>query len=458
MPRIAIGETLFGRYVIEEMADEGYFGWVYFARDNVLPRTVAIKELKPHWLAEPEIVKRFLNEARAAARLQHPNIVTILDVKPEDRPRFIILERLAESLRSLMKKEGQLPVRRAIRIATEICSALELAHAHGIIHRDLKPENLLVASTGEVKICDFGIAHLPRGLGGSGTVLRSGQAHPGTPIYRSPEQIKGLSLDGRSDLYTVGAILYEMLAGRHYFDSSAMSWAAIDEFIVRQPPVPPSQFLPAIPPDMEALILRLLEKDPAARLPDAASVIQALDKVAVQDEGQPVAAFAPVLAVLSANARREGNRTRFQVRMEATNEGVAAANNWCGLTFHFPSLSDKDGLSEHDIRAWGSADPFLRFPGDLIWGFREDGSWAEIPARHLMVEFAMQKWSPGEHFHLEAVLLLDLPEITVHARAWGSIRKADGSEIASHSPPWVDADTKDQQGFPCNLLRIGLKR
>lgn len=162
------------------------------------------------WLGEPEIMKRFFNDAHAAARLQHPNIVRIIDVKPEDEPRFIIMEQLAESLRNLMDREGQLSVRRSARIATEVCSALELAHAHGIIHRDIKPENLLVASTGEIKVCDFGIAHLPGDLGGGGTVLTPGQGHPGTLAYRSPEQVEGLMLDGRSDLYTVGAVLYEI--------------------------------------------------------------------------------------------------------------------------------------------------------------------------------------------------------------------------------------------------------
>jgi serine/threonine protein kinase len=455
MPDIAIGETLFGRYVVEEVAPEGYFGWVYFARDKVLPRSVAIKELKPHWVQSSEIMKRFLNEAHAAARLQHPNIVTIINVEPQDKPRFIILEKLKESLRQLMKREGRLSVQRSARIAADICSALELAHAHGIIHRDIKPENLLVASTGAIKVCDFGIAHLPRDLGGGGTDYVLG--HPGTPEYKSPEQVKGLALDGRSDLYAVGAVLYEMLTGRHYFDYSDMNRFEIDEFIKHGSPVPPSQFLPTIPPDLDAVIMRLLEKDPSARFPDAASVNRALGKFAALDESRVDAAFMPVLTAISTAALHEGKRTRFRIRLEATNEGAAEANNWCGLTLHFPSLSDKDRFTTNDIRAWGSADPFMRFPGDLIWGFGHHGKWAEIPAKHLMVEFAVQKWSPGEHFHLEAELLLEISEIQVHARTWGSLKKPDGSEIASFDPTWSNVDTKDQQGFPCNVLVIGLK-
>jgi serine/threonine protein kinase len=455
MPNIAIGDTLFGRYVIEKMAGEGYFGRVYFARDKVLPRSVAIKELKSHWVQEPEIMKRFLNDARAAARLQHPNIVTIINVEPEDEPRFIILERLAESLDELMIREGRLSVQRSTRFAADICSALELAHAHGIIHRDIKPANLLISFTGAIKVCDFGIAHLPRDLGGGGTVYESG--HPGTPEYRSPEQVKGLALDGRSDLYAVGAVLYKMLTGRHYFDYSKMSRFEVDEFIVHGSPVPPSRFLPTIPPDLEAIIMRLLEKDPAARFPDAAVVGHALSKFAAQDESRVDAAFMPVLTAISTAALHEGKRTRFRVRLEAANEGTAEANGWCGLTLHFPTLSDKDRFAAQDIRAWGSANHFMRFPGDLIWGFGNDGKWAEIPAKHLMVEFAVQKWSPGEHFHLEVALLLDISEIQVHARTWGSLIKPDSSVIQSNDPAWSSVDTKDQQGFPCNVLVVGLK-
>src|SRR3989442_859901 len=133
--RIADGETLFERWIIEKMVGEGTFGRVYFAHDKFLPRSVAIKELKSRWLGESAVVTRFWNEAQAVARLQHPNIVTIIDRRPLDEPpQFIILERLTESLRDLMNREGPLSVLRSTRIAADICSALELAHAHGIIH------------------------------------------------------------------------------------------------------------------------------------------------------------------------------------------------------------------------------------------------------------------------------------------------------------------------------------
>jgi serine/threonine protein kinase len=248
-----------------------------------------------------------------------------------------------------------------------------------------------------------------------------------------------------------------MLTGRHYFDYSKMSRFEIDEFIVHGVPAPPSRFLSTIPPDLDAVIMRLLEKDPAARFPDAAAVSQALGKFAARDESRVGAAFLPVLTAISTAALRERKRTRFRVRLEATNEGDTEANNWCGLTLHFPTLSDKDRIAANDIHAWGSADLFIRFPGDLIWGFGHHGKWGEIPAKHLMIEFAVQQWSPGEHFHLEAALLLEASEIQVHARAWGSLKKPDESVIQSNDPGWSNADTKDQQGFPCNVLVIGLK-
>jgi hypothetical protein len=273
----------------------------------------------------------------------------------------------------------------------------------------------------------------------------------------SPEQVQGLPLDGRSDLYAVGAVLYELLVGRHYFDFSAMSPFEIEEFIVRGRPSPPSQFVPSIPLDLDALIMRLLEKDRDARFPDAGSVNYVLRKIAEREALRLGGVFTPVLSFINASARREGPKTRFQVRLEATNEGTAEANSWCGLTLHFPQLSDRGQLTAHDIRAWGSGEPLMHFTGDPIMGFGDDGKWVQFPAKHLMVECSVQKWSPGEHLHLEVMLLLNVSEIQVHARMWGSLKTLDGREIASNDPPWSSADAKDQQGFPCNVLVVGLK-
>lgn len=124
--------------------------------------------------------------------------------------------------------------------------------------------------------------------------------------------------------------------------------------------------------------MRLLEKDPGARYPSAAAVIEALSKIEEREKLRVDGAFLPVLTVINADVRREGRRTRYQIRLEATNEGTAEANNWCGLTLHFPFLSDRTRFAARDIRAWGSGDPFMRFPGDLVWGFAEDGKAGRI--------------------------------------------------------------------------------
>jgi len=204
-------------YRIERVLGRGAFGTVYLAHDTLLERPVAIKELTRIAQTDETAFKRFLREARTAGGLDSPHIVTVYALKVVEPDVYMVIEYLAGgSLRELVEQRGPLPVDEAVRIAADVCEGLAAAHAKGIVHRDVKPENVLLTKGGQAKVGDFGIAHVPRSAGGI-TLTQAG-FQPGTLLYMSPEQIQGQRVDGRSDVYQVGALLYEMLAGQHYVD------------------------------------------------------------------------------------------------------------------------------------------------------------------------------------------------------------------------------------------------
>jgi serine/threonine protein kinase len=218
------GHAVF-EYRITRTLGQGAFGTVYLAQDTLLDRPVAIKELTAAAQADPVAFQRFLQEARAAGSLNHPHIVTVYALKPTDAAVYLVMEYLpGGSLRGLLSQCGRLPVEDAARIAADVCDGLAAAHAKGIVHRDVKPENILLTADGRAKVGDFGIAHVPRTAGGAtvGGLTQTG-FQPGTLVYMSPEQIRGEGVDGRSDVYQAGAILHEMLAGRHYLDIEALT-------------------------------------------------------------------------------------------------------------------------------------------------------------------------------------------------------------------------------------------
>ena len=216
---LAPNQHLF-EYRIARVLGQGAFGTVCLARDTLLDRPVAIKELTVTAQTDEVAFKRFVQEARAAGGLNHPHVVTVYALKIVKPNVYLVMEYLAGgSLRALLEEHSPLPVEQAVRIAAEVCEGLAAAHAKGIVHRDVKPENILLAEDGRAKVGDFGIAHVPRGTGGTHLSQLTGTGfQPGTLLYMSPEQIRGQQVDGRSDVYQVGALLYEMLTGRHYVD------------------------------------------------------------------------------------------------------------------------------------------------------------------------------------------------------------------------------------------------
>jgi beta-lactam-binding protein with PASTA domain len=238
---------------------------VYLARDQQLGRPVAVKVLFPEYARDPSFVERFRREAKNSAMLQHPNIVSVYDYGQERGTYFIVMEFVdGPSLRDVLHADGALPIMQAARIGSEIAAALDFADRHGVVHRDIKPGNVMIMPSGQVKVTDFGISANPmdanHGLTQTGAVI-------GTATYFSPEQAQGFQVDGRSDVYALGVVLYEMVTGQAPF--SAESPVAVAMKHVREDPIPPSQLRPDVPPDLERIILKALSKGTQSRYQSA---------------------------------------------------------------------------------------------------------------------------------------------------------------------------------------------
>lgn len=276
----AVGKTLDGKYRIDGFLKRGGMGAVYRGTHLMLSKPVAIKLIKPELVSSTDVVQRFLREARAAAHLSHPNIVTVHDLgQTSDGMLYIAMELVdGSSLKELIVSQGAWEPKRAIGLLKGIGSALALAHREGIVHRDLKPQNIMVSRDSDgnefPKLLDFGIAKTfeptSPALTSTGMVL-------GTPHYMSAEQAKGQPADQRSDLYALGVILYEMLVGKVPFDDKSIPQILIKH--LSEPPKPPSAMGLSIPPKLEAVVLRCLEKDPDARYQNAEALLSALDTV-----------------------------------------------------------------------------------------------------------------------------------------------------------------------------------
>ena len=263
-----LGSYIHGRYRLEAELGRGGMGLVYRATDTLLDRPVAVKVLSASALGTPGRA-RLLHEARAAAQLNHPHIVKVYDAGEDEGQTFIVMELLEGE--PLNPREPP-PLQELLDIMRQVCSALEHAHEHGVIHRDLKPENILVTAAGHATLTDFGLARSRSArLTTEGSIL-------GTVFYLAPEQALGRDVDGRADLYALGVLLYELLAGRLPF--SADDPLAVISQHLYAPPVPPRTYNPAIPRPLEALILRLLGKQPADRPASALEVQRALEELA----------------------------------------------------------------------------------------------------------------------------------------------------------------------------------
>ncbi|MFP3905718.1 MAG: Stk1 family PASTA domain-containing Ser/Thr kinase [Acidimicrobiales bacterium] len=283
-----------GRYELHRQIARGGMADVFLARDRLLDRPVAVKVLFSQFATDPAFVERFRREAQSAANLNHPHITSVFDWGEEGGTYFIVMEFVdGRSLADILRSEGMLHPDRAADIATDVAAALSFAHRNGVVHRDIKPGNILVTPSGQVKVTDFGIA---RAFGSStdANLTQTGSVM-GTATYFSPEQAQGRPVDPRSDLYSLGVVLYEMLASRPPFSGdSAVSTAYMH---VQERAEPPSSVNPRIPPAMDAICMRLLAKDPNDRYPSAEDLRADLRRFR---EGQQVLAGGGVPAAAAA--------------------------------------------------------------------------------------------------------------------------------------------------------------
>jgi eukaryotic-like serine/threonine-protein kinase len=276
---------LAGRYSVERSVGHGGMAQVYEGTDTVLGRTVAIKVLAPQYARDDAFVARFRREAQAAAKLNHPGVVSVYDTGSDDGVHYIVMEYVAgRTLAEVLEQEGRLQPERAAEIAAQVGQALSFAHAAGIIHRDVKPANIMLSAQGSVKVMDFGIARAlsTQTLTQTATVL-------GTASYLSPEQAQGEAVDARSDLYSLGVVLYEMLTGRPPFTGDTPVAVAYKH--VREDPRLPSEVAPEVPSELDAVVMKAMAKNPANRYASASEMAEDLERAI---RGEPVLAT-PIL-------------------------------------------------------------------------------------------------------------------------------------------------------------------
>ena len=294
--------TKAGRYELREELGRGAMGVVYHAHDPMIGREVAVKTMHLSeagtGMSREELVGRFQTEARAAGLLTHPNIVVIYDAGEEEGLFYITMERVeGRSLQAMLDARQLFPLPRVMKMMEQVCSALDFAHQHGVVHRDIKPANLMLTADDTVKITDFGTAK----------ILQFGTAQTvhvmGTPSYMSPEQVKGNPVDGRSDIFSLGVILYELMTGEKPFPGQNITTVIYK--IINEDPIPPQSLDSSIHPGLSAVISRALAKDPAARFQNCRELLDALKNYhEMVSPEQTVRSLPPMSAPIPAGAVR----------------------------------------------------------------------------------------------------------------------------------------------------------
>ncbi len=269
------GTTLANRYEIIEELGKGGMGRVYRVEDTKLKQEVALKLIKPEIAKDKKTIERFRNELKVARNIRHKNVCGMFDLGEEKGTHYITMEFIpGEDLKVLIRRIGQLPIGKSVSIAKQVCDGLAEAHRLGVVHRDLKPSNIMVDKEGNARIMDFGIARSleSKGITGAGVMI-------GTPEYMSPEQVDGKELDQRSDIYSLGVILYEMVTGRAPFEGKTPLSIAMKH--KSEVPRDPKEFNAQIPEDLSWLILKCMEKDKEKRYRKAEEVLSELNKIEI---------------------------------------------------------------------------------------------------------------------------------------------------------------------------------
>jgi eukaryotic-like serine/threonine-protein kinase len=303
-----VGETIADRYEVEELVGHGGMSSVYKAKDSLLERHVALKVLHEQYSSDDEFVERFKREARSVAQLQHPNIVTVIDRGEENGRQFIVFEYIdGENLKEHVVRKGRLDVREALEIASEVARGLAFAHDQGLIHRDVKPQNVLLNGDGRAKVTDFGIARTldVDGMTQTGTVL-------GTSNYIAPEQASGGRVDAQSDVYALGVVLYELLAGEVPFPGE--SFIAVAMKHMHEPAPNILDVRGDVPLRVAAAIDRALDKDPEQRFPTMDAFAAELEAcLAELDHGEDGDATMVIPAARRVEPRRKKSISRWPI-------------------------------------------------------------------------------------------------------------------------------------------------
>jgi eukaryotic-like serine/threonine-protein kinase len=274
-----VGELIAGRYELEELVGSGGMSSVYRAHDRLLERTVALKILHEQFTRDDDYVERFRREARAVAQLAHPNIVTVIDRGEQDGRQFIVFEYVdGMNLKELMTQEGPLSPREAIELALQVARGLSFAHESGLVHRDVKPQNVLLDADGRAKVTDFGIAHAVDvdGMTITGTIM-------GTSNYIAPEQARGQPVDEQTDVYSLGCVLYELLAGDVPFDGD--NFVAVAMRHVNDPVPSVRDVRPDVPPRLDWAIQQAMAKDHDERFESMADFAAELEACHAELDG-----------------------------------------------------------------------------------------------------------------------------------------------------------------------------
>ena len=267
------GKILGGRYEIIEKIGNGGMATVYKAKCLVLKRYVAVKVLRDEFTTDEEFIKRFNVEAQAVASLTHPNIVSVYDVGHDGDLYYIVMELVkGKTLKDIIVEDKVLGWKWSVKIAIQIASALEVAHKNNIVHRDIKPHNIIITEDGVAKVTDFGIAKAV-----SNSTITAFGATIGSVHYFSPEHAKGGITDAKSDLYSLGVVLYEMVTGKVPFDADTPVSVALMH--MQQEPLPPSDINPNVPQSVSQIIMKAMQKDPALRYNSATEMKASLEAV-----------------------------------------------------------------------------------------------------------------------------------------------------------------------------------
>jgi serine/threonine protein kinase len=423
-PELLVGKTL-GNYQIVEEVGRGGMGIVYKALQISLNREVALKVLPKQYSTDPEFVNRFRREAKAAASLNHQNIVQIYEIGHHGGVQYFVMEYIeGTNLKSLVEREAPLPLPQTIDIIWDVCNALDFAHKRNVVHRDIKPHNIMISRSGEIKVFDFGIAKAAdsSGLTTTGTSI-------GTPQYMSPEQARGeKEIDGRADLYSLGVVFYEMLVGKVPFDGSTAVGTMYRH--VNETPEPPSKHNPNVPDDIDRIVNRMLHKEKQKRYQTGQEIIEDLrpvrqsfstldgdlskGKIARRKRRRPAFALFMVLLLLLLSAAPLYyfifmNRYDFILKTEPVGASVYEGESLLGVT-PLKLTKEEIGVGDHilEVSMPGYADEVYAF--SLRHGEKID---LVLPLTQSFGSLRLSSEPPGAKVFLENIYRGDTP-FTIH--------------------------------------------